>query len=86
MKYGDFVEYDLRESHGGDIEQSYVIGEMKYSDDWSHVLLACPKYRAGMPIHSGHCKVLSSGHEAICEPLRGAYLKAWPKALKPLCG
>lgn len=87
MRYGDLVEYDLRESHGGNVEQSYVIGEMTYSDDRSHVLLACPKYPHGMPIHSGHCNILSSGHEAICAPLRAAYLKDWPNALKAVdCG
>lgn len=87
MKFGDLVEYDLRESHGGEIERSYVLGEMSYSvtdeDGPSHVLLGCDKYD-GMPIHTVHCKVISSGHEKECLPWRERYLTQWPTGLKPL--
>jgi hypothetical protein len=81
MKFGDLVEYDLRASHGGKIERAYVLGEMFYSDDGSHVLLGNPG-QLGMPIHSGHCKVISSGHETICAPLRKEYERRWPDGLK----
>lgn len=82
MKFGDLVEYDLRASHGGKIERAYVLGEMGYSEAGSHLLLGNPGV-LGMPIHSGHCKLISGGHETVCESLRAEYERQWPDALKP---
>ena len=81
-KFGDLIEYDLRASHGGKIEQAYVLVEMHYSEEGSHVLVGTEEFQ-GMPIHSGHCKVISRGHESICEPLRERYLAQFPDGLKP---
>lgn len=79
--YGDLIEYDLRASHGGKVERAYVIGEMSYSENGSHVLVANPG-QLGMPIHTAHCKRIAGGLEDIAAPIRAAYLKQWPNALR----
>lgn len=82
-KFGDYVSYDLRRSHGGDIEYSYVIGEPSYSENGSHLMLATEKY-IGMPINTGHCRVVSSGHEELCQRLSDRWHKRFPDwRLKP---
>lgn len=90
MKFGDLVEYDLHVSRGGNIERAYVLGEMIYSSEIvdgaripTHVLLGNP-CQLSMPINSSHCRVISSGHESVAQPLREQYLTRFPGRLKPL--
>ena len=78
--FGDRVHYFIP-GHGSPGGYSYVAGEMSYSDEGSHVLLVTEK-EVGMPIHSGHCTVVSRGHDAAGQPLRDRYLERWPEALK----
>lgn len=68
---------------GGGLERSYVLGDMSYSSDQSRVILLCNPGEIGMPINAGHCRVISSGHDAICSILRASYEKRWPDGLKP---
>lgn len=67
LRFGDYVTYDLRASHGGEIEGDYVLGFMDYSHlgkqyktDRNVVLLGGPKH-IGMPINVGHCAIVSRG-------------------------
>lgn len=80
MRYGDLVEYQWG---AWPAERAYVFGEMSYSENGSHVIVANPG-QIGMPLSSGHCRLISSGHETICDPIRAQYLERWPNALKPL--
>ena len=83
-KFGDYVSYDLRRSHGGDIEYAYVIGEPSYSENGSHLMLADEKF-IGMPINEGNCLVVSSGHDELCQRLSDKWHKRFPDwKMKPM--
>lgn len=85
MKFGDLVEYDLRASHGGNLERAYVLGEMSYSKNGDVILLS-DQGLVGMPINRRHCRLISGGHETICASLRAEYEHKWPSGLKPHIG
>lgn len=72
FKFGDLVRYDLRASHGGDVEEAFVIGEPFYSENGSHIVLA-DHLEVGMPINAGHCTLVSAGHTDQCQ----AFLDRW---------
>jgi hypothetical protein len=90
LRFGDYVTYDLRASHGGEIEGDYVLGFMDYSHlgkqyktDRNVVLLGGPKH-IGMPINIGHCTIVSRGHDAECMEWRKRYEDRFPGKLFPL--
>ncbi len=77
IKFGDLVNYDLRRSHGGNIERAYVIGEPPYSNGGSHLMLA-DEAAVGMPINADHCALISSGHTEICARLLDRWNARFP--------
>lgn len=81
MEFGDLVEVDLSRSHGVSAERLYVVGAMAYSAD---VLLVASDAAVWMSVNKGHCKLISSGHEAKCERYRKRYVDRYPYALRPL--
>lgn len=79
LKFGDRVHYFIP-GHGTNGGYAYVAGEMKYSENGSHVLLVNDT-EIGMPINAGHCTLQSSGHDELVAPLRDRYMERFPDAL-----
>lgn len=81
---GDKVAVDLRASHGGGVDELFVIGEMKYSTEHGRVWLLATETAIGMPVGAHALTVVSSGHSADCRRWRDRYESRYPGCMKPL--
>jgi hypothetical protein len=78
MDIGDKVLCDLRDSHGGSIEEYIVCGTMKYSND---VVLLCSEEGVGMPCGVHALTKTGTTDKKLAHKYRERYFDRFPNML-----